>query len=93
MLERIVAWDLNKAEALEQSDVPLLSTVPTAESINRVDATYILKVFRLGMRKIPDNDVRYKIGMLCDEDLMALLHFTLLVSRPVLAWELDLDEI
>ena len=93
MLERIVAWDLNKAEALEQSDVPLLSTVPTVETMNRVDAIYILKMFRSGMRKMPSDDVRFKVGTLPDEDLMALLHFTLLVSRPVLVWELDLDEI
>lgn len=93
MLERIVAWDLNKSEALEQPDIPLLSTVPTTESMNKVDAIYILKMFRLGMKKIPGDDIRSKVGMLPDEDLMALLHFTLLVSRPVLVWELDLDEI
>ena len=93
MLERIVAWDLNKAEALEQSDVPLLSTVPTTESMNKVDAIYILKMFRSGMMKIPVHDIRSKVGILPDDDLMALLHFTLLVSRPVLTWELDLDEI
>ena len=93
MLERIVAWDLNRAEALEQSDVPLLSTVPTAATLNKVDAIYLLKMFRLGMKKIPDEDIRSKVGKLPDQDLMALLHFTLLVSRPVLVWELDLDEI
>ena len=93
MLERIVAWDLNKAEALEQPDIPLLSTVPTTESMNKIDAIYILKMFRSGMKKIPSDDIRSKFGVLPDEDLMALLHFTLLVSRPVLTWELDLDEI
>lgn len=93
MLERIVAWDLNRAEALEQPDIPLLSTVPTTATLNKVDAFYIIKMFRLGMHKIPGDDIRSKIGRLPDQDLMALLHFTLLISRPVLVWELDLDEI
>ena len=93
MLERIVAWDLNRAEALEQPDVPLLSTIPTAATLNKVDAIYILKMFRLGMKKIPGEDIRSQVGRLPDQDLMALLHFTLLISRPVLVWELDLDEI
>ena len=93
MLERVVAWDMNRAEALEQPDVPLLSTVPTASSLNRVDALYIIKMFRMGMQKIPGDDIRSRLGRLPDQDLMALLHFTLLISRPVLVWELDLDEI
>lgn len=93
MLERIVSWDLERAESFESQDVPLLSTVPRADNINEVDARYIIETFRNAMRKVPPNDIRSQIGQLPEKELMALLHFTFLVSRPILAWELDIDDI
>ena len=93
MIQSIIAWDLDRAKTLEQEDVPILSTVPMAESINEVDALCIAQIFVAGMKKFPQSDSRSKFAELPIKDLFMLLHFTLLVARPVLAWELDFDEI
>ena len=93
MLERIVSWDRDRAETYENEDVLLLSTIPTAQNVNEVDAKYIITTFRKAMTKVPSTDVRFQIGLLPEKHLLALLHFTFLVSRPVLAWELDVDRI
>ena len=45
------------------------------------------------MRKVPPTNNRLQIGQLPEEQLLGLLHSTFLISRPVLAWELELDEI
>ena len=93
MLERIVIWDREKAEDVETDDQLLLSTIPTAMTINDVDARFIIETFRKAMQTLPETDLRFQIGEQSEEVLLALLHYTFLVSRPVLAWELDLDDI
>ena len=93
MLERIVSWDLHRSEMFERDDTYLLSTVPKAETINEVDARFIIDRFRRAMKKAPVGDIRVQFGLMPENELFALLHYTLLISRPVLAWELDLDNL
>ena len=93
MLERVITWDRDRAEAFEDNEALLLSSIPTADGVNKVDAEYIVETFRQAMRQLPDDDVRLKFGELDVGILINLLHFTFLVSRPVLAWELDIDDI
>lgn len=97
MLERIVEWDRDQAEAMERenacalSSIPVLSSIPTTEHLNEIDARYLVERFRRVMLSLPREDYRSAYGKLPEELLLGLLHYTFMIARPVLAWELDLD--
>ena len=94
MLERIICWDRECAFSAEKrTGTEVLSSVPKVETINVKNAKYLVKQFRKAMRTLHPDDWRRSWGELEESKLIDLLHYTFLLSRPVLAWELDLDQV
>ena len=94
MLERIVYWDRDESMKFEeQHDCKALSMVPLLEDTDQDNMQRIIEKFRTAMRRLKSSDWRRSWGECKEETLYGLLRFTFLHSRPVLAWELDFDQV
>ncbi|KAL9103395.1 MAG: hypothetical protein Q9163_001571, partial [Psora crenata] len=92
MLERIISWDRRCAVVNEEGlGFKLLSSVPRADTISDIDAKYLVKQFRKAIKCLHEGDWRLPWAEMEENKLLALLYYTFLLSRPVLAWELDLE--
>ena len=94
MLERIVYFDRDESISFEEEhDSKALSTIPMLGDMNRQSLGRITTKFREAMLRLKPSDWRREWDELNDETLSGLLRFTFLHARPILAWELDFDDV
>ncbi|KAL9127320.1 MAG: hypothetical protein Q9217_003782 [Psora testacea] len=94
MLERIICWDRESAVLKEErAGFKVLSIVPKADTISEHDAKHLVKQFRKAINTLRQGDWRLFWADLEESELLGLLYYTFLLSRPILAWEIDLDNV
>ena len=94
MLERMVYFDRDKAIKFEEEhESKVVSTIPLLGDLDHQSLIYITAKFREAMRRLKHSDWRKEWSDLSQETLSGLLRLTFLHARPILGWELDLDEV